>query len=247
MPELSSLVDSLIGPLVAALLTIMVLSYLIGDNPLFRMATHVFVGVAAGYAGSLALRNVLEPGLITPLLAAGVAGLTDTRIVLTVLIPWVLVLMLLLKVSPATARLGTPSVALLVGVGAAVVVGGAITGTLIPQSLAAMSTLSPSAVSPQTGETGVERMVNVVIMLVGTLSTLLYFRFTARRAGPVPAAGSGAAGNLLPGRLVLFIGRFFIAVTFGVMYAGALAAAIIVLAERVQFLRSVVVGFLGGG
>ncbi len=75
------------------------------------------------------------------------------------------------------------------GVGAAVVVGGAITGTLVPQSLAAMGTLNPAVVSPQTGETGLERVLNVIIVLVGTISTLAYFRFTLRKrpAGEPPS------------------------------------------------------------
>ena len=71
MTEITTLVDMLIGPIVAALLTIMVLSYLIGDNPFFRLATHLFIGVAAGYAGALAARSVLWPGLLQPILQAG--------------------------------------------------------------------------------------------------------------------------------------------------------------------------------
>ena len=50
MPEFS--VD-LIGMFFAAVLTIMVLSYMIGDNVLFRIATYLFVGVASGYTGRM--------------------------------------------------------------------------------------------------------------------------------------------------------------------------------------------------
>ena len=39
-----------IGPFIAALLTVMVFSYIFGDNVLFQLATHIFVGVAVGYA-----------------------------------------------------------------------------------------------------------------------------------------------------------------------------------------------------
>jgi hypothetical protein len=45
---------------------------------------------------------------------------------------------------------------------------------------------------------------------------------------------------------VSFVGRVFIALTFGVMYAGALAAAIAVLSERVQFLVGLLRGMLAG-
>lgn len=242
MSEIPALVDALIGPVVAMLLTIMVLSYLIGDNPLFRIASHLFIGVAAGYAGALAARSVLWPGLVQPILQAGLGGLIQPSAVLTLIVPALLALLLLLKVLPGASRLGTFSTAFLVGVGAAVVVGGAITGTLIPQSLAAMGTLNPAVVSPQTGETGLERVLNVIIVLVGTVSTLAYFRFTMRKK----PAGSGTAVSpiTLAGRALSAIGRSFIALAFGVMYAGALSGTLLILAQRIQFLWDALLGLL---
>jgi hypothetical protein len=237
MTELPAI--DLIGSVIAGLLTIMVLSYLVGDNPLFRIATHLFIGVAGGYAGAIAWHNVLWPGLVDPLVSGDLLSNSVAAIALTG-VPWVLVLLLLFKISPATARIGSLPVALLVGVGAAVVVGGAITGTLIPQALAATESLSPSAVAPQTGETGLERMLNVTILLAGTVSTLIYFRFTAgRRTDGVGQRSRSTAA-------VAYGGRVFIAITFGVMYAGALAATILTLTERIQFLRDVVAGLLAG-
>lgn len=226
----------LMGTLLSALLTVMVLSYFWRDNPAFRVAAYSFVGVAAGYAGAIAWHNVLDPGLVDPFLERGLSVLTDP----TVIVPWVLIFLLLFKVSPATTRLGSVSTALMVGVGAAVVVGGAITGTLIPQSMAAMATLDPGAVTPTTGETGAERIINVVILLIGTISTLLYFRFGARQTpsgakkrGPI---GAGAA----------WVGQVFIAITFGVMYAGVLMSAVIVLGERLQLLVDLAFALVGG-
>ncbi len=234
MPD--GLTLDLIGGALAWLLTIMILSYLVGDNPLFRLATYMFIGVASGYAGAIAWHNVLEPGLVDPLLDLGLGALTD----FTLVIPWILILLLLLKLSPSTARYGSLPVALLVGVGAAVVVGGAITGTLLPQTVAAMDTLSPGAVSPQTGETGLERMANVSILLIGTVSTLLYFRFTARRT----ETGEARRNRLLAP--LAMVGRWFIALTFGVMYAGALAATLVIFSERVQFLVDFVLDLFSG-
>ena len=244
MSEITTLVDALIGPIVAALLTMMVLSYLIGDNPLFRIASHLFVGVAAGYAGALAVRSVLWPGLIQPVLQAGIGGLMNPAAVLTLLVPAFLAFLLLLKVVPGASRLGTFSTAFLVGVGAAVVVGGAITGTLIPQSLAAMGTLNPGVASPQTGETGVERVVNVIIVLVGTISTLAYFRFTLRRRPAGEARPAGPIGLL--GKGLSALGRSFIALAFGVMYAGAMSATLLILTQRIQFLWDTLTGLLPG-
>ncbi len=237
-----SLAD-LISGVLASILTLMVLSYLVGDNPLFRVAMHLLVGAAAGYAGAIALRNVLRPGLLDPIVAAGFEGLLSPSVLATVIAPWILVITLMLKASPATSRFGTPAMALLVGVGAAVVVGGAISGTLLPQSLASMRSLNPAGVA--SGET-LERLLELVIVLVGTVSTLFYFRFSSRESGQeVPLAN--LAGLSIPGPLSLLrsVGSAFIAITFGVMYAGAVAASLIVLAERVQFLRDTLSNLIG--
>ncbi|MGA9533047.1 MAG: hypothetical protein WBR18_10055 [Anaerolineales bacterium] len=228
-------VVGLFGTALSALLTVMVLSYLWQDNAAFRTATYLFVGVAAGYAGAIAWHNVLQPGLIDPLFDRGLSALTDV----TVIVPWVLILLLLFKISPTTTRFGSISTALLVGVGAAVVVGGAIRGTLIPQSLAAMDTLNPAAVTPTTGETGLERSLNVAIMLVGTLTTLVYFRFSTK---PTPT-GESERTWLTAG--LAYVGQIFIAITLGAMYAGVLMSTIIVLGERLQELINLVFMLVG--
>ena len=239
----------LIASFVASVLTIMVLSYLIGDNPLFKIAMHLLIGVAAGYVGAVAVHNVLIPGLIEPILDAisdtGFAGLLDPELIVSVIVPLVLVVLLFLKVAPATARYGTVSMVLLVGVSAAVIVGGAITGTLVPLTLDSMDSLNPSVVNQLTGESGIERMLNVIIVLVGTLTTLFYFRFTVRKTD-VETPFAIVGGVKVPGPLTVFkgVGKGFIAVTFGVMYAGAVAATLIVLAERVQFIWDTLTGMI---
>ena len=244
MTDLAALIDTLIGPITAAVLTVMVLSYVLGDSVFFRLAVHVFIGVAAGYAGAAAIRNLLLPALVTPLAATGLAGLLSLQTVLEVVVPLALIAMLLLKLSPATARLGGVPMSLLVGVAAAVIVGGAITGTLLPQSLSAMDSLDPGVVSPQTGATGLERIFNVALMLLGTISTLFYFRFT-RRESSGPAVAPTWTSWLLSSEPLFLLGKAFIAVTFGVMFAGALSASVMVLAERVQSLWGLAAGLLG--
>jgi hypothetical protein len=230
----------LLGSIAAALLTLMALSYLIGDNALFRISVYLFIGTASGYAGAIAFHNVLWPGLIDPFLTRGLAGILEPGSILGLLVPWLLVIILLLRLSPSTSRFGGLPLALLVGVGAAVVVGGAITGTIIPQSVASMESLNPGLESPLTGETGFERVVNVLIMLVGTISTLSYFRFSEQHA----PGGETIRSEIL--KWVAYVGRLFIALTFGVMYAGALASTIVVLSERIQFLREFILSFFAG-
>jgi len=50
------------------ILTLMIFSYLFGDNLLFRIATYIFVGVASGYVVTMVVYQVILPRLIWPLL-----------------------------------------------------------------------------------------------------------------------------------------------------------------------------------
>src|SRR3972149_2608936 len=125
-----------LGTLLAAALTVMVLSYILGDNAFFRVAAYLFVGVAGGFAATVAWHEVLQPRLIAPLLDLDSAELGSGDLLTGVLIPLALVVLLALRLVPGARRLGGLPVALLVGVGAAAVVGGAITGALVPHTVA---------------------------------------------------------------------------------------------------------------
>jgi hypothetical protein len=97
----------LVGLLVSFALTVMVLLYAFDDNPLFRLAIYLFIGVAAGYASAVALKDVILPRLLS------LQGTQATAVIL-----WIV--LLAMKLSPRTARVGNPAAGLLVGVGAAV-------------------------------------------------------------------------------------------------------------------------------
>ena len=58
----------LVTGLLSFLLTLMILSYLVGDNPAFRVAVYIFVGVSAGYAAAVAWWQVIYPKVLLPLL-----------------------------------------------------------------------------------------------------------------------------------------------------------------------------------
>jgi hypothetical protein len=214
-----TLSHDLVTGIISFLLTLMILSYLIGDNPAFRVAVYLFVGVSAGYVAAVAWWQVLYLKVIIPLFT----GSFLER--LLALVPLVLGVLLLMKLSTRTARLGTPSVAFLVGVGAAVAVGGAVMGTIIPQTIASFNVFNPTS----TGESWLARLFFGAIMLVGTITTLVYFHFGAK----------ASAGGPQRSKLVIWlgwIGQVFIAITLGVLFAGVFAAALTALIERMNFI-----------
>lgn len=212
----------LISAIVGFLLTLMILSYLIGDNPAFRVALNLFIGVSSGYAATVIVYNVLIPKLVA----------AQTNFIL--FIPLVLGLTLFAKLSPRLSWIGNFAMAMLVGVGAATALAGALLGTLIPQAQAAMDAfdLRSSPLGPAF------QFLQAIIMVVGTVVTLAAFQFGAKRAPD----GTVKRNALLEG--VAWIGRLFIAITLGVLFAGVYMAALTAMIERLSavlnFIRSLI-------
>ena len=214
----------LIAGILSFLLTLMILSYLIGDNPAFRVAVYLFVGVSAGYAAAVACTQVLWPRLLVPLLGG---GFSERLLALVALILGVLLLM---KISPRVARWGNPVIAYLVGVGAAVAVGGAILGTIFPQTQASINVMNMSSA----GNNLLERLVFGFFMLVGTITTLAYFHFGAKST-----SGGPQRSKLVT--ILSWVGQVFIAITLGVLFAGVLSASMTALIERISSLSQLII------
>jgi hypothetical protein len=210
------------GTLVAAILTFMVWSYLLGDNPAFRIAEHLLVGTAIGFAVLVAWFNVVQPALFgaaapqSPVLAA---------------VPLVLCLLLMAKVRPAWSAIGNIPVAFLLGVGAALAVGGALFGTLWPQvSATAGLSLDPADYGdPQPVLASTFFWQNLAI-LVGTIGTFFYFAFNIQPQGPL--GGFREAFT----RFWSGIGRWVIMITLGALFANTLLSRFALLIGRVQWL-----------
>ena len=215
-----SLLDLITG-IAAFLFTLFIFSYLIGDNPLFRLVIYIFVGVSAGYVAAVAYRQVLWPDLFFPLLTGSIAQKA------LLVIPLILSALLLTKVSPRLTSLGMPAMALLVGVSAAVAVGGAVTGTLLPQAGATINLFDTHAAAsaPQLAQ----MMFNGAWILAGVITTLVYFHFGARSTRDGPARRFGLI------EFVAFIGSIFLAITLGVLFAGVYSAALTALIDRFHF------------
>jgi hypothetical protein len=228
-----------IAAIIGFVLTIMVLSYIIGDNVLFRLAISVFIGVASGYAAVLILYNVLWHQVLVPfyqVLTSGVAGSLLTYA--THVVPAVVLgIWMMTKVSPRLARGSTPVLAFLTGVGAATVIAGAIRGTIFPQVEASMNLLNIQAAHPDQSEL-VGWFINGLIILVGTITTLIYFQFGIKRQEEgVPVQRSVVLEYLS------IAGQGFIVVTLGVLFAGVYIAALSALINRVQFIWDIIIRF----
>jgi hypothetical protein len=219
----------LIWMIAAFLLTLMVFSYLLGDNFFYRLAIYLFIGVAAGYTAALVVRQLLVPRLFEPLFSS---SMTER---LLMVVPLLLGLLLAAKLSPRLSRLGSVSMAYLVGVGAAVVVGGAVLGTLIGQFNAALMPFDFS--DPLQLDDPLYRLFEGSLMLAGTITTLVYFHFGVA-VPPVSAGSKGESPHRRPRWLEFLakIGQVFIGITLGSVFAGVYIAALTALLERLSFL-----------
>lgn len=224
----ASVVDTA-GTLVALALTLFVFSYLIGDNVLYRLAEHIFVGVAVGYTVVLVFHTVLASKLLFPMVES-IEQQNWTQFSL-LLVSLGFGLLLLTKPSRTLSWLGNLSLAVLLGVGAALAIGGALLGTLLPQVSA---TGDITRYGPGLG------VFSGLVILAGTTGVLLHFYFGASREGRL-------AG--LRERLVQVwggLGRWFIVIAFGALLATTFVSRLSLLVGRVQFVLDSVRGLFGG-
>ncbi len=222
----------LTGMIFGFLFTLMIFSYILGDNPLFRLALYIFIGVATGYAVAVVALNVIWNQLILPLYQN--PG-KDTFILL--LPPMAFGLWLLTKSSGRMSRLGNPVMAYLVGAGAATAIGGAILGTVFPQVGSTAAVFDPQVVPfGSAGWTG--NLLRSGLILIGTVVTLLFFQFGVR-SGPDQVGRRPIWLELLAKA-----GMVFIAITFGIFFASAYSAVLTALVERIRFLLDTILTFV---
>jgi len=194
------------GLFLGFLLTLFVYSFVVKDNPLYRLAVHLLVGVSAGFAAVIAVREVLIP------IAESVSSQNGIMPLLLWVVPIALGLLLLAKLVPGYAWLGNSSMAVLISVGAAVGLVGAILGTLFPQVTA-------------TYENG---LITVVVSLL-TICVLAYFHFTGRQAS------DGRVRFPTWHKYVSMTGQFVITIALAGVFAGLFSTTLVLLSERIGY------------
>ena len=222
---------NLITGVISFLFTLLIFSYVLGDNPFFRIAIYIFVGVSSGYIAAVAWWQVIMPRLFYPLKLAITSGnMLDVGLVL---VPLLGALMLLLF--PRQTGLGRIVMAFLVGVGAAVTIAGALMGTLIPQIQGTINAFDMTSVAGKDIYYLIEPLSTAVLILAGTVFTLAYFHFGTHSK----ADGSTRRLGLI--EVLAWGGRVFIGIALGAMFAGVYAAALTALIERISSL----INFIG--
>jgi hypothetical protein len=208
-----------IGLWAGFILTLMVFSYILGDNLLYRLAVYVFVGLAAGFIAVTTWESVVLPWMNGTMFNP--AADLGNRIL--GLIPILIGLLLLLKTSPALGRFGHLALAFVIGVGTAVALIGAVAGTLLPLASSTSSMISVN-------------QINGLLLLIGVICTLVYFQYLARR---LPDGQVRRRAHI---RLLAFVGQGFVVITLGALYAAAILTSLTIFSERLGFMLTQVMG-----
>jgi hypothetical protein len=185
---------------IAAILTLMIFSFLFRDNPFYKFAEHLFVGVANGYYIVYYWHNALWPNLFEPLAAGQILNI----------IPLFLGLMYFTRFIPKIGWLVRIPIGFMIGWGAGISIPAYFQAFLYKQLEGAV--ITPLSFSdPLAG-------VWAIISLVGVVCTLVYFYFSKEHKGILkPTArigiifimiGFGASfGYTVMARVSLLIGR----------------------------------------
>jgi hypothetical protein len=219
-----------VGTILAAGLTLIMYSFLYRDNPLFKIAENLYVGVALGYGAVITWQQSLRPEVYEPLFSAVTRdALIDALLHRTV--PIILGLLLLTRLSRKHAWLSRYAYALMIGWSAGLGIQ-VVTHTYILQQLYAAVAPFQDAVTQQTPEMEVFSqdwflvvalpVFGAVVVMIGTVAVLFYFFFSIehKRAGGV----------------VSRVGIWFLMVSFGASFGYTVMARLSLLIGRVQFL-----------
>lgn len=197
------MIMNIIGTWIAAGLTIAIFSFLYKDNPLYKFAEHLYVGVSAGFGVIYVWAFDLKPMLIDRFVSEH--GLE--RWIL--LVPAILGILMLSRWFGKLAYLSRLPIAFTVGIGAGLGITASVQGFLLPQI---QGTLLPLTT------------VNNIILVVGVVTTILYFYFSKEFKGT--------------SNLVLRVAIVFIMVSFGASFGYTVMARISLLIGRIFFLLS---------
>ncbi len=190
---------------IIAFFTLSLFSFLYRDNPFYKLAEHIFAGLSAGYYVGLIWHSIILQQMINPMFDNGKWYLV---------FPGLLGVLMFSRFFKKYHWISRISLAFVMGNTAGIFLLSELHGKVLPQMQSTMNSLVPGR--------GVGGYILGLIVVVGVLSTLLYFYFSREHKG------------LLGGTAK--VGIWFIMVSFGAHFGYTVMARISLLIGRVQFL-----------
>lgn len=199
----------ILGVLIAGILTLAIYSFLYKDNPAYKFAEHIFVGVTAGYGVCIAFYQVIMPNLVEQI---------KDHQNFWVLLPAFLGILMFSRFIPKVSWISRISIAFVIAVAAGVSVPNGMQATIIKQTSATIAPILPLWDShvPCTNE------INNLVIILGVTTVLIYFFFSIE-----PGKGLKAASRT---------GIIFIMIFFGAQFGYTVMGRISLVIDRVWFM-----------
>ncbi|ULA65203.1 MAG: conserved membrane protein of unknown function [Nitrospira sp.] len=204
---------TVIGAWVATGLTLFIFSFLYKDNPLFKLAENLYVGVSVGYTIVKTYDTVILHLIWKPIVE---------HQEWTLLIPVGIGLLMLTRYVPKAAWLSRYAFAFIVGVGAGLAIPRTVSSFILKQiedTVRPLVMLVPGdGASFSWNLLNPASSVNVIIVLIGVSSVLFYFFFSVEHSGP--------------GKTVARTGVLFLMIAFGAAFGYTVMARMSLLIGR---------------
>jgi len=206
-----------------AFLTLCILSFLYKDNPFYKFAEHLFVGVSAAYWMCMGFWTTMIPNLIgrlhPPVVRPFLPSVADQPSNLWFLIPLALGIILLLRLSSKIGWISRWALAFIVGTTAGLNFVRYLRSDFIGQIY---NTILPLTVYQADGGFLIQDSISAVIVFFGVFCGIVYFFFSKEHKGAFGTASR--------------VGIYVLMVTFGAGFGYTVMARISLLVGRMQFL-----------
>jgi hypothetical protein len=196
----------LFGVWIAVGLSLFIYTFLYKDNPFFKLAEHIFVGVSVGYLLTITHYEVMVKKLYTPMVHQGNAWLV---------IPTVLGFLMLAHLIPRMTWLSRITFAFVLGMSSGVAIPRIISSFILQQ---VQGTVKPLVTVSESGWMFTLANLNSLLILIGVVSVLFYFFFSIEHTGAV--------------RRVARVGIYFLMVSFGAAFGYTVMARMSLLIGR---------------
>src|ERR1043166_7658396 len=175
--------ETIIGAWVAVGLTLFIFTFLYEDNPLFKLAENLYVGVSVGYTIVKTYDTVIVQLIWKPMVENGEWAL---------LVPVAIGLLMLTRYVPKAAWLSRYAFAFIVGVGSGLAIPRTISSFILKQ---VEDTVRPLASVVAGGSPAFTfnlfnpaSRLNTLGLLLGVVSVLFYFFFSIEHTGAIRVA-----------------------------------------------------------
>lgn len=195
---------------IMAFFTLALFSFLYKDNAVYKFAEHIFAGLSAGYYVGLIWDTVIVTQLWYPMIEGNY----------WLVVPGIMGVLMFARFSSKYSWISRVSLAFFMGTASGIFLTSQLHGLVLPAMKATMLPLS--------GDSGFASTVLAVIVVVGVISTLVYFYFSKEHKGFLGVTAK--------------VGIWFIMISFGAHFGYTVMGRVSLLIGRVQFLADDWVG-----